>query len=126
MAASVSDVVSLPSSKSIIVSTRTSLISPERLTFTKQSIAMKGLFKSKQKTPVDLVRQTRDLVYTDCNTDSRESKRGEKFATLSKFLRELKQILYGNSEAEPISEQAAVVVVGSDGDGRFGWEIGLV
>ncbi|MFS7971504.1 putative armadillo-like helical protein [Helianthus anomalus] len=82
------------------------------------------MFKSKQKMSVDLVRQTRDLlIYTNCNTDSRESKRGEKFATLSNFLRDLKQILYGNSEAEPVSEQAAVVVVGSDGGGGVGWRL---
>lgn len=69
---------------------------------------MKGLFKSKPKTPVDLVRQTRDLlIYVDNNPDSRESKREEKFVALSKLLRELKQILYGNSEAEPVSEACA-------------------
>ncbi|KAJ9566352.1 hypothetical protein OSB04_002318 [Centaurea solstitialis] len=69
---------------------------------------MKGLFKSKPKTPVDLVRQTRDLlIFADSKPDSRESKREEKFATLSKLLRELKQILYGNSEAEPVSEACA-------------------
>ncbi|KAI3741011.1 hypothetical protein L1987_58675 [Smallanthus sonchifolius] len=69
---------------------------------------MKGLFKSKPKTPVDVVRQTRDLlIFADCNPDSRESKREEKFATLTKLLRELKQILYGNSEAEPVSEACA-------------------
>ncbi|KAL7593308.1 putative MO25-like protein At5g47540 [Lactuca sativa] len=69
---------------------------------------MKGLFKSKPKTPVDLVRQTRDLlIYVDNNPDSRESKREDKFAALSKLLRELKQILYGNSEAEPVSEACA-------------------
>ncbi|KVH88671.1 Armadillo-like helical [Cynara cardunculus var. scolymus] len=69
---------------------------------------MKGLFKSKPKTPVDLVRQTRDLlIFADSKPDSRESKREEKFASLSKLLRELKQILYGNSEAEPVSEACA-------------------
>ena len=40
---------------------------------------MKSLFKSKPKTPVDLVRQTRDLlIYADRGSDSRESKREEK------------------------------------------------
>lgn len=73
---------------------------------------MKGLFKSKPKTPVDLVRQTRDLlIYLDSNSSSssssKDSKRDEKFATLSKVLRELKQILYGNSEAEPVAEACA-------------------
>ncbi|XP_024987883.1 putative MO25-like protein At5g47540 isoform X2 [Cynara cardunculus var. scolymus] len=69
---------------------------------------MKGLFKSKPKTPVDLVRQTRDLlIFVDLNPETRESKREEKFAELGKLLRELKQILYGNSEAEPVSEACA-------------------
>lgn len=41
---------------------------------------MKGLFKSKPKTPVDIVRQTRDLlIYVDrSNSEIRESKREEK------------------------------------------------
>ncbi|XP_071705686.1 putative MO25-like protein At5g47540 [Rutidosis leptorrhynchoides] len=69
---------------------------------------MKGLFKSKPKTPVDLVRQTRDLlIFIDRNSETRETKREEKFAELGKLLRELKQILYGNSEAEPVSEACA-------------------
>nr|XP_043623268.1 putative MO25-like protein At5g47540 [Erigeron canadensis] len=69
---------------------------------------MKGLFKSKPKTPVDLVRQTRDLlIFIDRNSETRESKREEKFAELGKLIRELKQILYGNSEAEPVSEACA-------------------
>ncbi|GFY90662.1 Mo25 family protein [Actinidia rufa] len=66
---------------------------------------MKSLFKSKPKTPVDLVRQTRDLlIYADRGSDSRESKREEKILELGKLIRELKSILYGNSEAEPVSE----------------------
>ncbi|KAI8567309.1 hypothetical protein RHMOL_Rhmol02G0111100 [Rhododendron molle] len=70
---------------------------------------MKSLFKSKPKTPVDLVRQTRDLlVYADLNApDTREIKREEKMFELSKLLRELKSILYGNSETEPVSEACA-------------------
>lgn len=40
---------------------------------------MKGLFKSKPRTPVDIVRQTRDLLMlVDRNADTRESKREEK------------------------------------------------
>ncbi|KAK8585264.1 hypothetical protein V6N13_139198 [Hibiscus sabdariffa] len=69
---------------------------------------MKGLFKSKPRTPVDIVRQTRDLLkYTDRSPDSRESKREEKMAELCKNIRELKCILYGNSESEPVSEACA-------------------
>ncbi|KAI8000739.1 putative MO25-like protein [Camellia lanceoleosa] len=69
---------------------------------------MKGLFKSKPKTPVDLVRLTRDLlIYVDQNPDSRETKREEKMLELNKLIRELKSILYGNGEAEPVSEACA-------------------
>ncbi|XP_010538461.1 PREDICTED: putative MO25-like protein At5g47540 [Tarenaya hassleriana] len=72
---------------------------------------MKGLFKSKPRTPADIVRQTRDLLlYADQATslpDLRESKREEKMAELSKNIREMKSILYGNSEAEPVTEACA-------------------
>lgn len=66
---------------------------------------MKGLFKSKPKTPAELVRQTRELlIYADMHWNSREAKREEKMAELSKLIRELKSILYGNSESEPVTE----------------------
>lgn len=40
---------------------------------------MKGLFKSKPRTPVDVARQTRDLlIFADLHGDARESKREEK------------------------------------------------
>ncbi|XP_058081567.1 putative MO25-like protein At5g47540 isoform X2 [Magnolia sinica] len=66
---------------------------------------MKGLFKSKPKTPAELVRQTRELlIYADLNSNPREAKREEKMAELSKLIRELKSILYGNSESEPVTE----------------------
>lgn len=43
------------------------------------STKMKGLFKSKPKTPVDLVRQTRELLmYVERVNDTREGKREEK------------------------------------------------
>lgn len=66
---------------------------------------MKGLFKSKPRTPAELVRQTRDLlILFDGDANMRESKREEKMAELSKVIRELKCILYGNSESEPVAE----------------------
>ncbi|PIA58119.1 hypothetical protein AQUCO_00500216v1 [Aquilegia coerulea] len=71
---------------------------------------MKSLFKSKPKTPAEIVRLTREiLIYLDSNSTSREAaasktKREEKMLELSKYIRELKCILYGNSEAEPVSE----------------------
>lgn len=40
---------------------------------------MKGLFKPKPRTPVDVVRQTRELLmFADRSTDTRESKREDK------------------------------------------------
>ncbi|KAK9921645.1 hypothetical protein M0R45_030148 [Rubus argutus] len=68
---------------------------------------MKGLFiKPKPRTPADVVRQTHDLLIY---ADSCESKREEKMAELSKNMRELKCILFGNSESdsEPVSEACA-------------------
>ncbi|KAK6774886.1 hypothetical protein RDI58_025887 [Solanum bulbocastanum] len=72
------------------------------------STKMKGLFKSKPKTPVDLVRQTRELLmYVERVNDTREGKREEKMMELSKSIRELKIILYGNGESEPLAEACA-------------------
>ncbi|PKA53609.1 Putative MO25-like protein [Apostasia shenzhenica] len=66
---------------------------------------MKGFFKSKPRTPAELVRQTRELlIYIDVNWSTRESKREEKMAELGKLIREMKSVLYGNSEAEPVPE----------------------
>lgn len=67
---------------------------------------MKGLFKSKPRTPADLVRQTRELLaYVEA--PAREPKREEKMAELAKNIREMKTVLYGNSEAEPVPEACA-------------------
>ncbi|OVA20060.1 Mo25-like [Macleaya cordata] len=67
---------------------------------------MKGLFKSKPRTPPELVRHTRELLilFTNPNSNVRESKREEKMSELSKLIRDLKCVLYGNSESEPVSE----------------------
>lgn len=67
---------------------------------------MKSLFKSKPRTPAELVRHTRDLlVFFDRDAeDARESKREEKMAELSKLIQDLKLILSGNSETEPVPE----------------------
>ncbi|XP_051125496.1 putative MO25-like protein At5g47540 [Andrographis paniculata] len=56
-----------------------------------------------------MVRQTRDLlVFVDLGgQDSKESKRDEKLMELSKLMRELKQVLYGDSENEPMAEACA-------------------
>ncbi|KNA11805.1 hypothetical protein SOVF_131770 [Spinacia oleracea] len=65
---------------------------------------MKGLFKSKPRTPAEIVRLTRDLLVQFDMDTIRESKRDEKMVELSKHIRELKCILYGNSESEPVAE----------------------
>lgn len=47
---------------------------------------MKGLFKSKPRTPAELVRQTRDLLaYVDANPNPRDGKRDEKVSRLRFF-----------------------------------------
>ncbi|KAK4259113.1 hypothetical protein QN277_005480 [Acacia crassicarpa] len=69
---------------------------------------MKSLFKSKPRTPADIVRHTRDhLLFVERNNEPRESKREEKMSELGKNIRELKSILYGNSESEPVAEACA-------------------
>ncbi|KAL0300879.1 UNVERIFIED_CONTAM: putative MO25-like protein [Sesamum radiatum] len=70
---------------------------------------MKSLFKSKPKTPADLVRQTRDLLICidSGGSDTKEGKRDEKMTQVSKLIRELKQVLYGDSQSEPVSEACA-------------------
>ncbi|XP_078436959.1 mo25 family protein [Wolffia australiana] len=69
---------------------------------------MKGIFKQKPKSPAELVRQTRELfVYVDVPSNSRDPKREDKMAELSRLLRELKSILYGTSDMEPVPEACA-------------------
>ncbi|OWM83279.1 hypothetical protein CDL15_Pgr012760 [Punica granatum] len=69
---------------------------------------MKGLFKSKSRTPADVVRQTRDLLISaDRSPDPRDTKREEKMAELCRNIREMKSVLYGSSEAEPVPEACA-------------------
>ncbi|KAK9285509.1 hypothetical protein L1049_024703 [Liquidambar formosana] len=69
---------------------------------------MKGLFKSKPRTPAELVRLTRELlIYADRNTETRESKREEKMSELSKLIVEMRIVLYGNDESDPVSEACA-------------------
>ncbi|KAK4755563.1 hypothetical protein SAY87_009320 [Trapa incisa] len=66
---------------------------------------MKGLFKSKPRTPVEVVRHAHELlIFIDRNQEVRENKREEKIADLYRSIRDMKSILYGNSESEPISD----------------------
>ena len=87
------------------------LPSPPRVTAASASddgAKMKGLFKSKPRTPADVVRQTRELlIYVDLHAGSRGAdpkREEEKMAELSKNIRDLKCILYGNGEHEPVTE----------------------
>ncbi|KAF9587892.1 hypothetical protein IFM89_006146 [Coptis chinensis] len=72
---------------------------------------MKSIFKSKPKTPAEIVCRTRDLlVFLNTNSSSttfREAKREEKLLELSQHIRELKRILYGSTESEPVPEACA-------------------
>ncbi|KAK6259561.1 Mo25-like - like 1 [Theobroma cacao] len=69
---------------------------------------MKGLFKSKPPTPVELVQQTRELLaYALSNTETRERKRAEKIAELDKLILDIRTILYGDGQVEPSSDACA-------------------
>ncbi|CAA7039647.1 unnamed protein product [Microthlaspi erraticum] len=69
---------------------------------------MKGLFKQKPRTPGEIVRQTRDLFALSESEDeidvTRISRRLGVVAEMCRNIRDLKSILYGNSEAEPVPE----------------------
>ncbi|KAH9745146.1 putative MO25-like protein [Citrus sinensis] len=63
---------------------------------------MKGLFKPKPKTPVELVKLTRELLlYANRTTETREKKREEKMSELSKLLLEMRTVLFGSDQSEP-------------------------
>ncbi|XP_020571540.1 putative MO25-like protein At5g47540 [Phalaenopsis equestris] len=69
---------------------------------------LNGLFKSKPRTPAEIVRQTHDLlVDIDSNSSTSKSKQEEKITELCKLIWELKSLLYGNNEAEPVPEACA-------------------
>ncbi|EEF30376.1 Calcium-binding protein, putative [Ricinus communis] len=69
---------------------------------------MKGLFKSKPRTPIELVQQTRELlIFVDKNTETRERKREEKMSELSKSILEMRTVLFGNGQTEPSPEACA-------------------
>ncbi|KAI3981402.1 hypothetical protein MKX01_021525 [Papaver californicum] len=69
---------------------------------------MKSLFKSKPKKPAELVRLTRELlILADTDSTTKGTKRDEKMAELSKLIRDLKCVLYGNGESEPLAEACA-------------------
>ncbi|KAK7262098.1 hypothetical protein RJT34_29658 [Clitoria ternatea] len=62
----------------------------------------KSLFKSKPRSPSDIVRQTRDILRLLQHTN-----RDDKMAELCKNIRDIKSILYGDSESEPVPDACA-------------------
>nr|ADK92876.1 Mo25-like protein [Hypericum perforatum] len=63
---------------------------------------MKGLFKNKPKTPVELVQCVRELLlFVRNDAETRERKREEKMAELSKLILEMRTVLFGNGQSEP-------------------------
>ncbi|KAK9706322.1 hypothetical protein RND81_07G116500 [Saponaria officinalis] len=66
---------------------------------------MKCLFKPKARSPAELVKLCCDLLIIILDHHSiRQAKRQEKLAELSKVIRQLKCILYGTDECEPLAE----------------------
>uniref|UniRef100_C6JSI0 MO25-like protein n=1 Tax=Sorghum bicolor TaxID=4558 RepID=C6JSI0_SORBI len=70
----------------------------------------RGLFRSKPRTPVEVVQHVRDLVtYVLNNKDGcaggrRDAKLEHRMLELSKGIKEMKGILYGNGEDDPCEE----------------------
>lgn len=72
------------------------------------AIKMKGLFKSKPLTPVELIHHIRQLLtYTCPNPDVREAKRQDKVRELTRLIHEMKIVLYGDDMSEPHVEASA-------------------
>ncbi|KAL2456656.1 putative MO25-like protein [Forsythia ovata] len=71
-----------------------------------RSSSMKNLFKSKKpRAPVDVVRETRALLLClDAGGDTRGPKHDEKLKKLDLLIREMKSILYGVGESEPVTQ----------------------
>lgn len=74
---------------------------------------MKGLFKPKPKirTPADIVRRVRELLiyFHETSNLNQDPKWQEKMEELGKLVEELKFILYGSSDSEPVPEACAQV-----------------
>ncbi|XP_057765551.1 putative MO25-like protein At5g47540 [Salvia miltiorrhiza] len=76
-----------------------------------RSNSMKNLFKSKKpRAPAEIVRDVRRLLsYVDSDSDDGSPRRHDKLAQLDADIRELKSILYGIEESEPVAEACAQV-----------------
>ncbi|TVU48235.1 hypothetical protein EJB05_07864 [Eragrostis curvula] len=70
----------------------------------------RSLFRSKPRTPPEVVQHVRELLSyvkdhrEGCGGGKHDSKREHKMADLSKSIKEMKCILYGNGEADPVEE----------------------
>ncbi|CAB4304540.1 unnamed protein product [Prunus armeniaca] len=73
-----------------------------------KKLTMKGLFKPKARSPLELVKHTHELLmFLDRNMDAREQKRKEKMDELSKAILEIRTVLYGDEESEPNKDSCA-------------------
>ncbi|CAA0832437.1 Putative MO25-like protein [Striga hermonthica] len=74
-----------------------------------RSASMKNLFKSKKpRAPLYIVRETRELLsYISAEDDNVNPKHDDKLEQLDANIRELKSILYGIDESEPVPEACA-------------------
>ncbi|KAG6572244.1 putative MO25-like protein, partial [Cucurbita argyrosperma subsp. sororia] len=69
---------------------------------------MRGLFKPKARSPVELVRYANELLlFIDRNKEVREQKREEKISELNKTISQMRTVLYGNGGAEPNADACA-------------------
>ncbi|XP_022989431.1 putative MO25-like protein At5g47540 [Cucurbita maxima] len=69
---------------------------------------MKGLFKPKPRSPLELVRYAHELLlFIDRSDGVREQKREEKISELNKTISQMRTILYGNGEEEPNPDACA-------------------
>ncbi|XP_047333872.1 putative MO25-like protein At5g47540 [Impatiens glandulifera] len=72
--------------------------------------AAKGFFKQKPRTPQDVVCQTRALlVYLEADLGEGGPRHVVKMTELNKLMRDIKVILYGDSESEPNPDACAQV-----------------
>ncbi|XVF31865.1 hypothetical protein REPUB_Repub17cG0031100 [Reevesia pubescens] len=65
---------------------------------------MKGLFKSKPRTPAELVQQIRELLLYALNNNDQTRKRAEKISELGKIILDIRTVLYGNGQVEPSAD----------------------